>query len=92
MKTEVSVLGFRVPPLFFRAGATTGARTAAVAMLLAVMAIGARKFSPEEFGLWVVLYALMNFALIGDFGFRYALGNRLAVLKRGAHPSFRHGA
>jgi O-antigen/teichoic acid export membrane protein len=54
---------------------------AAVGMLLTVMAIGSRTFSAEEFGLWAVLYALMNFAMLGDFGFRYALGNRLAALK-----------
>ncbi|OGC92563.1 MAG: hypothetical protein A2W25_12605 [candidate division Zixibacteria bacterium RBG_16_53_22] len=45
------------------------------------MALGSRRLATEEFGLWTILFALMNFATAVDFGFRYGLGNRLAALK-----------
>ena len=70
-----------LPRLFTSAGATTFARLSTVAMLLGIMAIGARRLTPEQFGLWAILYTLMNFAPALDFGFRYSLGNRLTALK-----------
>ncbi|MDQ6624142.1 MAG: hypothetical protein M3Y86_11755 [Verrucomicrobiota bacterium] len=74
-----SALG--LPPFFSRSGATTVARLAAVGMLLGVMAIGSRRLTREQFGLWAIFYTLMNFAPTMDLGFRYSVGNRLAALK-----------
>ena len=76
-----SLRNFQIPRFALRSGTTTGARLAAVGALLGLMAVGARRFSVEEFGLWAIIYSLMNFALAGDFGFRYGLGNRLAALR-----------
>lgn len=75
-----------VPRFVLRSGSTTIARLASVGTLLVVMAVGARRFTTEQFGIWTILYALMNFALTIDFGFRFALGNRLAALGA-AHES-----
>lgn len=70
-----------LPRIFTNSGASTLARLSTVGMLLAVMAIGSRRLSPDEFGLWAILYTLMNFAPSLDFGFRFGLGNRLTALK-----------
>ncbi len=56
----------------------------AVASMLFIMALGARRFSGEEFGFWVICVAGINFGMVMDFGFRYGLGNRIAALSANA--------
>jgi len=60
--------------------ATASARIAAVMLTLVTMALAARRLSGEEFGFWTICFAVMNFGLALDLGFRYGIGNRMAAL------------
>ena len=55
------------------------ARIVTVITMMITIGIATRKMTSEEFGLWTILYIIMNFSLILDFGFRFGLGNRLAA-------------
>ncbi len=69
----------------WRSLAAALARVAAVILVLVTMALAARRLPGEEFGFWVICFAVMNFGLALDLGLRYGLGNRMAALTARAH-------
>lgn len=69
----------------WRSLATASARMSVVLMMLATMALATRRLSGEEFGFWAICFAVMNFGLALDLGFRYGLGNRVAALTAQSH-------
>jgi O-antigen/teichoic acid export membrane protein len=67
-------------PARWQSLAAASARVVAVALVLATMALAARQLSGEAFGFWAICFAVMNFGMALDLGFRYGLGNRVAAL------------